>query len=195
MAQNIDPKVYLNMIGDEVNLVVNTLRDKGGKKFGRAFVVAGFLVFAAYAGVYMPPQQKSAKLQSQIDKAKVLADFGDRYKDLRGQLNTAYTGLPAVTEREQWLSNSVRDSLSVAGLVTEDFKPVREQEMSGLIFQASGVSLTLKFSEFYDWILRIESAKPMLYVTSIEVSKKKDQTGYNGAVAEVATVIPKKRFQ
>jgi len=194
MAQNIDPKVVLGAIGDEVNLFINTLRDKGGKRFGRAFVVAGFLVFAAYAGVYMPPQQKSARLQSQIDKAKALSDFGDRYKDLRDQLNAAYKGLPAIGDREQWLSNSVRDSLSVAGLVTEDFKPVREQEMNGLIFQASGVTLTLKFSEFFDWLLRIESAKPMLHVQSIEIGKKKEQVGLNGAAAEIATVIPKKRF-
>ncbi len=195
MAQNIDPKVVLGAIGDEVNLFINTLRDKGGKRFGRAFVVAGFMVFAAYAGVYMPPQAKSARLQSQIDKAKALSDFGDRYKDLRDQLNAAYKGLPAIGDREQWLSNSVRDSLSVAGLVTEDFKPVREQEMNGLIFQASGVTLTLKFSEFFDWLLRIESAKPMLHVQSIEISKKKEQVGLNGAAAEIATVIPKKRFR
>lgn len=194
MAPKIDPQALLNAIGGEVNLVVGTLRDKGAKRFGRAFAVAGFLVFAAYAGIYMPPQAKSARLQAQIDKAKTLADFGDKFKDLRGQLDAAYNGLPAINDREQWLSNSVRDSLAVASLNVEDFKPVREQELSGLIFQASGVSLTLHFPELFDWILRIEGAKPMLHVQMLEISKKREQPGLIGAAAEVSTLIPKKRF-
>lgn len=194
MAPKIDPQVLLNAIGGEVNLVIGTLRDKGGKRFGRAAAVAGFLVFAAYAGIYMPPQSKSARLQAQIDKAHQLADFGEKYKDLRSQLDAAYLGLPAVADREQWLSNSVRDSLAVASLNVEDFKPVREQELNGLIFQASGVSLTLHFPELFDWILRVESAKPLLHVQSLEISKKREQPGVIGAAAEVATVIPKKRF-
>lgn len=190
----LDPQFLLNAIGGEVNLVIGTLRDKGAKRFGRAFGVAGFVVFAAYAGIYMPPQQKSARLQAQIDKAKAAADYGDKFKDLRDQLNGAYNGLPVINDREQWLSNSVRDSLAVASLNIEDFKPVREQEMNGLIFQASGVGLTLHFAELFDWLLRIESAKPMLHVQLLEISKKKEQPGMVGAAADIATMIPKKRF-
>jgi hypothetical protein len=189
-----DLKPYADVAVREVETIVNTLREKGAKRFGRAFGAAGAVIFGAYFLVYMPPQQKSARLQAQIDAAKTMADFGTQYKDLRDQLNAAYTGMPQIADREQWLSNSVRDSLNVAGLVTEDFKPVREQELNGLIFQVTSVALSLRFSEFYDWILRMESARPLMHVQSVELGKKRESVGYNGVTCDIATVIPKKRF-
>lgn len=194
MPPKIDLNVYVQAISDEVSLVVGTLKEKGGKRFGRALGGAGFLVFAAYAGIYMPPQKKSARLQSEIDKAKMLADYGAKFKDLRDQVNLAYAGLPALNDREQWLSNSVRDSLLVGGLEPENFTPVKEKEVNGLIFQTSTVVLTLRFSDFYDWLLRVENAKPLMHMNSVELSKKKNQIGFNSATCDIATVIPQKRF-
>lgn len=190
----MDLKPYAEAVMREFEVILGTLRDKGAKRFGRAFGAAAFTIFAAYFLVYMPPQKKSARLQAQIDAAKTMADFGAQFKDLRDQLNAAYTGMPQITDREQWLSNSVRDSLNVAGLVTEDFKPIREQELNGLIFQVSSVSLSLKFSEFFDWLLRMESAKPLMHLQSLELGKKKESVGYNTVACDISTVIPKKRF-
>lgn len=190
----MDLKPYAEAALAEVNVVLGTLRDKGAKRFGRAFGAAAFAVFAAYFLVYVPPQRKSALLQSQIDHAKQMADFGAQYKDLRDQLNAAYNGMPQINDREQWLSNSVRDSLNVAGLVTEDFKPVREQELNGLIFQVSTLSLSLKFAEFFDWLLRLESARPLMQMQSLELTKKRDFPGMNSVNCDISTVIPKKRF-
>lgn len=195
MPAPVDFKPYLEAISQEINIVVGTMRDKGGKRFGRAFVIAGFMVFAAYFGVYMPPQKKSSRLQAQIDRARMLSEKGAKYKDLRDQLQAAYSSMPSFNDREQWLTNSVRDSVSAAGLPIEDFKPVREQEESGLIFQVSSVSLTMKFSEFYDWVLRIESAKPMMHLQMVELKKKGDNVGFNGVNCDIATVIPKTRFE
>jgi hypothetical protein len=189
-----DLKPYAEAVIQEFNTLYNTLREKGAKRFGRAFGAAAFAIFAAYAGVYMPPQQKSNRLQAEIDRAKVMADFGAQFKDLRDQLNGAYQGMPQINDREQWLSNSVRDSLNVAGLVTEDFKPIREQELNGLIFQVSAVTLSLRFSEFFDWLLRMESAKPLMHVQSVELGKKRENVGFNTVSCDIATVIPKKRF-
>lgn len=190
----MDLKPYAEAVIQEVNVLQNTLREKGAKRFGRAFGAAAFAVFAAYFLVYMPPQKKSARLQAEIDRAKMMADFGAQFKDLRDQLNAAYLGMPQIADREQWLSNSVRDSLNVAGLVTEDFKPVREQELNGLIFQVSSVSLSLRFAEFFDWLLRMESAKPMMHLQSLELGKKRENVGFNAVSCDISTVIPKKRF-
>ena len=170
------------------------VRDKGTKRFQRAMMVAGLMIAGAYLGIYMPPQKKASELQAKIDKARQLMTFGEQYVSLRNQLSLAYSGLPSTSDREQWLSNSVRDSLNASSLLTEDFKPVRELESNGLISQASSVALTLRFAEFYDWLLRIESAKPLMHVQVIELRKKQDQIGKNGATCEIATVIPKQRF-
>jgi hypothetical protein len=194
MAGQIDLKPYLDMLGQEINLVVGTVKNKGSKRFGRAFGAAGFLLFAAYMGLYRPPQQKSSRLAAQIAKAKMLHDYGSQYSDLRDQLRGAYRRLPLLKDRDQWLSNSVRDSLSAGGLLSEDFKPVQEQEVQGLLFQTSSVSLNVRFAEFYDWLLRLESAKPMMHLSLLDLTKMTDKPGYNRATCEVSTVIPKRRF-
>lgn len=188
-------KAYYDVVIREISIVAGALKEKGGKRFGRAFGVAGFLIFAAYAGVYMPPQKKSERLQSEIDRARIIAGYGAQYKDLREQLSVGYSRLPALADREQWLSNSVRDSLNAGNLVTEDFKPVREEEVNGLVFQHSAIAMTSKFAEFYDWLLRLESAKPMMHVETLELSKKMDKVGLNTVECSVETVIPKRSFR
>lgn len=193
--QNIDFKVYAQAVTEEINIVVGTLKEKGAERFARAIGGAIFIVFAAYVGIYLPPEKKIARLQAQIDHAKQMADFGTQFKDLRDQLNGAYNGLPSLNDREQWLSNSVRDSMVVGGLEPENFTPVKESELNGLIFQTSSVAMTLKFSEFYDWLLRIENAKPLMHMNSVDLTKKPDKLGYNGATCDITTVIPKMRFR
>lgn len=194
MALKIDPKVLVTLITEEVGIVVGTLKEKGPKRFGRALGGAAGIVFGAYVLIYTPPQKKSEALQSQIDQAKMMANYGAQFKDLRDQVNLAYAGLPTLTDREQWLTNSVRDSLLVGGLEPENFTPVKETDLNGLIFQTSSVALTLRFSEFFDWLLRIESAKPLMHMNSVSLTKKTDRIGYNTATCDITTVIPKKRF-
>lgn len=193
--KNFDFNVYVSAATEEINIVIGTLKEKGAERFGRALGGAIFLVFVAYMGIYLPPEKKTSRLQAQIDRAKQMADYGTQFKDLRDQLNGAYNGLPALNDREQWLSNSVRDSLLVGGLEPENFTPVKENELNGLIFQTSSIALTVRFSEFYDWLLRIENAKPLMHMNSIDMSKKSDKIGYNGVTCDISTVIPKMRFR
>ena len=192
--KKLDANVYVAAAMEEINTVIGTLKEKGAERFGRAIGGAIFFVAAAYILIYLPPQKKAAALQAQIDHAKQMADYGTQFKDLRDQLNGAYNGLPALTDREQWLSNSVRDSLLAGGLEPENFTPVKESELNGLIFQTSSVALTLRFSDFYDWLLRIENAKPLMHMNSIDLVKKADHLGFNGATCDITTVIPTTRF-
>ena len=195
MAAKIDLNVYVSAVTEEVSIVVGTLKEKGAKRFGRALGAAAGIVIVAYMFIYMPPQKKSALLQSQIDKAKMLSDYGTKFKAARDQVNGAYAGLPSLADREQWLSNSVRDSLLVGNLEPENFTPVKESEVNGLIYQTSSISLTLRFSDFFDWLLRIENAKPLMHMNSVDLGKKADRIGFNTASCDISTVIPKKRFQ
>ena len=195
MPPNIQLQSAGELIRRKVTVWYTAFNEKGGKRFLRPIVVAGFLVLGAYEGVYLPPQKKSARLQAEIDNAKMMASYSAKYKDLRDQLNVAYARLPGFSDREQWLANSVRESLNVANLLADEFKPVRETEQNGLVFQAASVSLTVRFSEVYDWILRLESAQPLMHLQSIDLKKKTDSIGFNVVTFDVATVIPKKRYQ
>jgi hypothetical protein len=183
------------LIGDEAKLAVNILLDKGIRRFVRSIALAVCMVFFAYIIVYAPAKKKIDLLQSQIDKSKKLADFSEQFKSTREQLIGVYVGLPSLTDREQWLANSVRDSLNVSGLVTESFNPMKEDERSGLIFQVTTVSLQLRFSDLFAWILRIENANPMMHIQQVDISKSSDSEGLNKVSCDIATVIPKKRLE
>lgn len=194
MAAEINVKPYVDALLREIGIVSQALRGKGIRRFQRAFAVSGFMIFAAYYSVYAPQHKKSARLDAEIQKARILSEFGAQYKTMADQLSEAYARLPAMGDRDQWLSNSVRDSLNVSGLVTDDFRPVNEQEQNGLLYQTSSVTLNLRFFELYDWLLRLESARPLMHVLSFQLGKK-GAVGYNRATCEIATVIPKKRYR
>ncbi|MDE2489692.1 MAG: hypothetical protein KGM24_02515 [Elusimicrobia bacterium] len=194
MAGKIDLKPYVELVTEEISMVVRNVKEKGGKRFGRAFGIAGVVIFIAYAGVYAPPQTRSARLQKEIDEAKLLEHYGEQYDTTISQLDAAYARLPTMKDRDQWLFNSVRDSLDAGGLVTESFKPVKEVELQGLIYQVCDVTLSLRFGEFYDWLLRLESAKPLMQLQTLDLAKTMDSSGYNEASCEIATVIPKRRY-
>lgn len=191
---NIDLKPLADLAKAELEMVLATVKEKGGKRFGKAFGIAGIMVFVAYAGVYAPPQKKAARLQSEIDAARELSQFGAQYKDLRDQLSSIYGQLPDMKDKEMFLSNAVIDSLKAEGLTPETFQPVREQEQAGLVFQASNIAMPVKFGEFYSWVVRLESAKPLMHLQTVELAKKSDLVGVNTVQAEITTVIPKKRY-
>jgi hypothetical protein len=194
MAQNIDLKPLADAVKAELEMVMSTVKEKGGKRFGKAFGIAGIMVFLAYAGVYAPPKKKAARLQSEIDAARKLSEFGARYKDLRDQLGAIYVQLPDTKDREMFLSNAVIDSLKAEGLAPETFAPVREQEAAGLVFQTSNIAMPVRFNEFYSWMVRLETAKPLMHLQNVELTKKTDLVGVNSVTAEIGTVIPKRRF-
>jgi hypothetical protein len=199
MPVPIELQAIQENLAREVDIVFGTLRDKGAKRFLRAFVAAGFMVFGAYMLLYRPPQIKSARLDAEIAHAKQMHDYGEKYSELRDQLSGAYARLPSVNDREQWLSNSVRALLDASKLESNDFKPMRESEKNGLIFQLSPITLDLRFADLYGLILRIENAKPIMHLQRVDIMKANDggdptAIGMAKAGCDITTVIPKKRL-
>lgn len=178
----------------EISIVASVLAGPGRKRLLRPLMISTCTLLTAYFGVYLPPQRKSQRIGLEIQKAKVTFGASARYEDLRDQLAVAYKALPAHTEREQWLANSVKDSLDAGGLITDIFRPTQENEQGDLLQQTTNVTLRLRFSEFYDWLLRLESARPMMFLLNATLTKKKDDPGYNSATVDIGTVIPRKRY-
>jgi len=194
MAKDIDLSVYLAVVKAEAYLLLNTINDKGAKRFGKAFGLAALMIAGAYFGVYLPPQKKISRLQKEIDAARAMSEAGTAYQELRTQLMGSYGTLPHLKDQQQWLSNAMIDSLRADGLTPETFRPVTEIEASGLIFQTSYVQLSLKFSDVYAWLVRLEGATPLMHVSNIDIQKKSDMIGWNSVAASVMTAIPRKRF-
>jgi hypothetical protein len=183
----------------EIDAFFATLRDKGLKRFMRAFVAAGFVVFGSYELLYRPPQSKSDRLEGEIAHAKTMHDYGEKYGLLRDALTAAYARLPSDADREQWLTNSVRALLDMDQLESDDFRPMRENEKNGLIQQDSTLTLHVRFKQFYALMLHIEGAKPMLHLASADLVKANNisdpsSLGMATVHVDVSTIIPKKRL-
>jgi hypothetical protein len=198
MKEILEP--YLELISREAEILVGTLRERGAQRFGRAFGAAGFMIFAAFMLVFRPAQTKSDRLDAEINRARTLYENAEKYKEMRDQLQGAYARLPTEKDRAQWLFNSVHESLEKSGLVTENIRSVQEQEVSGLVYQSLGVALNVRFPDFYDWLLRVENARPAMHLQTVDISKKNSiinelSIGYNETSCTIGTVIPKKRYQ
>lgn len=193
-GKDIDLSIYLNAITSEANLLLATIREKGTKRFQRAFAMSGVMIAVAYFGIYNPPQKKISRLTREIEGARAMSTSGASYRELRDLLASSYGTLPQAKDQQQWLSNAMIDSLRADSLVPESFRPVFETEASGLIFQTSTVQLSVRFNEVYIWLMRLESASPLMHVSLLDVSKKPDMIGVNSVSASVMTAIPKKRF-
>ena len=189
-----DVEVFAKHAKARFEQMVATIRDKGAKRFLNAIGIAAAFVFAAYWFVYTPPQNKIARLDKEIDAARAMSQSGARYRDLRDQLAGSYGSLPFLKDQQQWLSNAMMDSLRADNLTPESFRPVSESESSGLIFQTSTVILSLRFNEIYSWLLRLESAKPLMHIGVLEITKRPDMIGMNGVSCSVVTAIPRKRY-
>lgn len=193
-GKDIDVLELLGPVKTEAELVFATIRRRGAKRFGKALGIAGIFVAVAYYGIYKPPQDKISRLQKEIDTARAMSESGTAYQELRGQLASSYGSLPNMKDQQHWLSNSMIDSLRADNLTPELFRPVAEMEADGLIFQTSTVQLTIKFSDLYTWLMRLESAKPLMHISSLDIAKKADMIGWNVVGASVMTAIPKKRY-
>lgn len=194
MIKKIDWQPLIKIARAELDVVVGTIRDKGAKRFGKAFGLAGLCLILAYFGIYSHAQKKISHLSEEIEKVKAMSEVGAQYKEIRDQLGTAYAILPQMGDRDQWLSNTMMDALRSKGLTPDSVKPVSETETSGLIFQTSMVELTMRFEDFYLFLSRLESNKPLMHIYSLDLQKKQEPLGMNTAVVSVMTVIPKKRL-
>lgn len=189
-----DLKAYGDLAMAEFQLIVQTVKDKGGKRFGKAFGLSGVLIVIAYAGIYAPPKSKLSRLDRDIASAKAMFDSGGQFKELRDGLTASYSRLPPVKDRAQWLGNATMDSLRAEGITPEAIKPMTENDLKGLVFQSQPVQLTASFSEFYSWLLRLESARPLMHLQNAEIGKKDDRIGQNSLNCVVTTVVPTRRL-
>jgi len=173
----------------EAHLVANTLREKGTKRFERPLILAVAVVFGAYYLLYLPPQRKTAGLQSRIDEAKSLSQYTGAYKDIRTQLDSIYAQLPKPSEANGFLTQAVIESMRAEGLTSDSIHPPDVSNDSGLIVQKLTISAEVKFTDLISWLARLEASRPFIHVFSLQVDKSR-RVGYCTISVGLSTLIP-----
>ncbi|MFA6004135.1 MAG: type 4a pilus biogenesis protein PilO [Elusimicrobiota bacterium] len=190
----IDIGLWMGMVQDEIRLVSTTFREKGLKRFGRVLLVGAALIFASRFLVYSPASRKLSNLSQELAIAKTTADHSDRYKDIKNQLEFAYSQMPATQDRATWLSDAVKDALRAEGIVASQFMPPSEEEQNGVLSQSINVTVYAKFSEFMGFLHRLEKLKPLPVVTQIDLTKKSTPMGRNEISCTISTLILTERY-
>lgn len=195
MAVSINFNQIISRAQEEVLVVVNTLKEKGAGHFARPLLIAGVMLLASYKLVYLPPVAKLKHLEARLKAARATAQYADSYKDIRDRLARIYPRLPSVKDKDQWLMSSLLESLKAEGIVSDSLKPPRETESPSkmLIYQSMDIRSNLKYAQIMSWLTRVENIKPILYVTSLEITKIPDPIGINEFACTLGTIIPKSR--
>lgn len=188
-AKTLD--VVVKAIQDEVQIVSQTLREKGSKRFEKPIVLGVVLVLASYYLLYAPPQKKLDVLQGRIDAAKALHQNADNYTVSRDRLRAAYSILPKMKDKDHFLVEAVLETLRAEGLTSDSIQPPDENKDANLDYQQIKVSAQMKFPELVGWLARIEASKPFLHISSVDIAKSK-RLGYCEVQAGVATIVPEK---
>lgn len=179
---------------EEFEIVSATLKEKGGDRFGRPLVLGLAMTLGAYALVYRPSRSHLDALERKIAAAKSIAKYADQYSDLRDSLNATFYQLPRLKDRDTWLLDLTRTTLSDDGLITDSLAPPVENKAAGLVYQHISVTLSrITFEQLARWIQRIENVKPAARVTRLQVSRGA-QPGQERVTCEVSTVIPVQRM-
>lgn len=188
---------YLALLQSEAQLVSSTLKEKGLKRFARPLIIGALAVYMSYSFVYAPPIAKTAGLAKKLAAAKAAAQYADTYKSLRDRLLQVYSALPTPSDRDQWLTKTINESLNAHNIIPDSLRPPAEAEDYGLVSQKLSIPMhDVKFSDLVLWLNRVESTQPMLHVTSLEFSKRKDKEhlGQNDVTCSVSTLIPTQRL-
>ncbi len=179
----------LEQVQSEGQLIANTLREKGSKRFERPIVVCLAVLLGSYYLLYLPPQRKAQGLQRRIDTARQLSQYTGAYKDLHSQLQAIYSQLPKTSDRTSFLTAAAVESLKAEGLTSDSIRPPDETTQSGLVYQRLTITAEVKFTELISWLARLEASKPFIHVNSLELAKSK-RLGYCTISVVLSTIVP-----
>lgn len=185
----MDINSYVVMIQDEIQLIASMLRDKGRERFGRTLILGVGLPAAAYFLFYGPAKKKFSDLDNRLQTAQTMAANADTYKSLKDNIERAYARLPLPKDRTNWLADTVKEALRAEEIVPSQFNPPVEKETNGIVEQSLTISMSTKFPELMGFLARLETIKPSVYVTSLEVAKKDPKEGEIIARNEVSCTI------
>ncbi|MBI5210550.1 MAG: hypothetical protein HY927_11320 [Elusimicrobia bacterium] len=190
----IDLTRLAGSLKEDLNSVNDAIKEKGGKHFARPIVLGIAIVFGCFHFLYSPIVVKQSSLADRLAAARAVAQFAEQYKLLRDTLAAAYVQLPRPEDREQWLANSLFESLKAENIVADSLPPVTEFEGKGLIVQNANMRSKMSFMDGIRWLHRVESSKPVIHITTVDLSKKGGKIGLLEVSAQISTVIPKKRL-
>lgn len=194
----VDPKIVVGRliatVQTEVEIVSATIKEKGAERFGRPLVVGLIALLIGHQVLYKPAQKKLAGLNRAVQAAQATSKYADEYMALRSQVLAAHSQLPSMKDKDTWLFERVREALGAENLVSPTLAPPSQSEISGLSIQKMTITVDLKFPQLVSLLYRLESVKPAVHVTMLDLTKGTNGTiGMNRAVLEVSAVIPLRR--
>lgn len=194
----MDKRTFESLIAaiqGDIQTAVATLKDKGLRHFSRAALVAMALPLAAHVLVYAPAKRRLSQFDNEFRLARNTAEHADAYKGLKDRLLAVYALLPPAQVRSSYLADSIKEALRAESIVASQFNPPVEEAVDGAVIQSIVITMSARFPEAMAFVSRMERSKPLIYVHSLEITKKADMPGFNDVTCGLSTVFPTERFQ
>jgi hypothetical protein len=181
-------------IQNEITMISATIKEKTLNRFVRPILISVVMVFASHHFVYNAPVSKMKGLQKKIDAAKATSEYADQYKQLKDALTISYAKLPTDKDQDHWLSDTLIANLKAEGLISDSIQPPESQLNSGFNVQRVSIAMTIKFSETYALLRRLERVNPVLHIMGMDLSKIQNRLEMNNVTLNIATMVPTKKL-
>lgn len=178
-------------VGGELQGLRQSLREKGAKYFQRPLALGGVVLFAAYFYAYQSTAETKIRVENELAAAKAIAQHGERYKDLKSQLDEFQDRIPKNSQPERWLEQETRDTLRLEGIVPLNISTPKETVREELRFISITVSCQASFRQIASWIARIERGKNLMYIEIMTLKKDELRIGENLAELKITTIAAK----
>lgn len=195
MAANVnitaaDAQRWLKSAMAEVTVLKDALRDRGAKFFSRPLGMAGFVVFAAYYYVYLPPLSTAKRVSDELATAKATSQYAEEFQNLQSRLSGLYTKLPRTQDPQGWILNEVRKTLREESIVPLSISPPNDTVKGEYRFITIEVRCQGNYPQIASWISRLERNPALLFVRDLTLRKDADPIGSNTVDVAITTVVP-----
>ena len=186
-----DAERGLRVVGTELVVLREQMRERGWKFFSRPLAMAGVAVFTAYYYVYLPPIEGAKKVEVDLKAAVATSTYAEDYQNLRARLDGLYTKLPRTPDPQSWILDAVRKTLRQEGIVPLSISPPTDTTKAEYRFISISVRCQASYPQLASWISRLERNESLLFVQDLQVRKDQDPIGSNTADVTITTVVPK----
>jgi hypothetical protein len=179
----------LEAVQREAQTVLFTLRAKGLNRFGRVLVILLAVNAGTYFFVYLPPQNKLARVKRNIAEAKVSSQSADAYRIVRDKLRASYQACPKLKVKDGFIATAFRETLRAEGL-TADVKVPDESAEMDVAMQSMTQNLPMTFAEALSWLARVEATTPHLHISEFMLAKDTSRPGTCNVQIGMTTAFP-----
>ncbi|MBI4424646.1 MAG: type 4a pilus biogenesis protein PilO [Elusimicrobia bacterium] len=190
MASLQDLRSWGPYLVEEALFLARAIRSRGVKHYGKALAYSLGMAFLAHKLVYVSGGEKLSRVERDLEAARATDRYAETYKELDDTLSRFSEQLPPSQAPEEWLLNTVRETMKAEGIISTSLSPVNVSHSGDFKVLSMTIACRARYKELGSWLARMEGSKKLLHVSNLSVSKD-GEIGQNTVNITVSSLLPK----